>query len=161
MWQFPDLLKNRNSRTFPWHARTWFFARLYTPNPNCHQSLSFVTNINNVLWRRETCLLWRRRTWNLTKQFKSPFQWQIVEIGQFYTLTCSSIFCHPQSFSPSATLNHSVTQCRLIPKSMLKWKKCPFLHVTSTQFFFLDTWLKPYQCSKLQWAFRSIELSNL
>ena len=83
-----------------------------------------------MFWRRGTCLLWRRGTWSLTKQLNSPFQWQIVEIEQCYSV-------HP----PKITLHHSVRKCILILKSVLKWEKVLF-SLFQHFVYFLDLYLK-------------------
>ena len=65
--------------------------------------------------------IWRRKMWN-NKLINSPFEWQIIEIRQCYSLTCFSIICLVS-----------------ILKSVLKWKKVSFSTLQHI-FYFLVTY---------------------
>ena len=114
----------------------------YLSHEHGHQSLSFIEKIIIVLWRRGTSLLWRRGTLNLIAWSSSPFQWQIVGIGQWCLVIWSFTLCHPQSFCQEMQIHSEIC--------------VPFSSLLDAYLLQTDSNVK----KKLQWVSHRIGLSE-
>ena len=96
--------------------------------------------INAVMKKR-----WRRGTWNLI-QWLNSFHWERAEIGQCYSVTCSSPFCHPPSFCQETQIHYKICV------EVVKMYFSPLQHI----FYLHDTVTyllqNRQQCSKPQWS---------